>query len=252
MLILGINRSIFFCVLSIMSAMKSKFTVVLVRPEHPANVGLVARNMKNTGFGKLRLAGVTGVENDSYKTAVHAREILDNAQFYNRLEEATADLDVVFAATSKRRKNFALLSLDAAVEKMLRFPASTRVGLLFGNERTGLTSEELKYSNLRYAIPQASKQPSFNLASAVLITLFRIFTFDPKRCMRPVLERPLAQEKQIECIKMILGKLEEKGFIHKTNKKHMTEMIYDMFGRISITEEDRRLLLAIFAKGVNT
>jgi tRNA/rRNA methyltransferase len=208
--------------------------------------------MKNTGFGKLRLVGVAGIENDSFKIAVHAREILDNAKFYNRLEEATADLDIVFAATSKKRKNFTLLSLEAAVEKMVSFPDSTRVGLLFGNERTGLTSEELKYSNHRFTIPQATKQPSFNLASAVLITLFRIFTFDPKRCTEPVLGKPLPQEKQIECIKMILGKLEEKGFIHKTNKKHMTEMIYDLFGKISITEEDRRLLLAIFSKGVNT
>jgi tRNA C32,U32 (ribose-2'-O)-methylase TrmJ len=56
----------------------------------------------------------------------------------------------------------------------------------------------------------------------------------------------------VECIEIILGKLEEIGFIHKTNKKHTTEIIYDLFGRLSITEGDRRLLLAIFSKGANT
>ena len=87
-----------------MSVMSSNFTVVLVRPEHPANIGLVARNMKNTGFERLRLVGVPDIASESIRTAVHAREILDSAQIYDRLEEATADLDVVFAATSKKRK----------------------------------------------------------------------------------------------------------------------------------------------------
>jgi tRNA/rRNA methyltransferase len=66
------------------------------------------------------------------------------------------------------------------------------------------------------------------------------------------LERPLPQKKQVECIKIVLDKLEEKGFIHKTNKKHTTEMIYDLFGRLGMTEGDRKLLLAIFSKGANT
>jgi tRNA/rRNA methyltransferase len=220
-----------------------------MKPEHPANVGLVARNMKNTGFKQLRLVGVSGIEDESLKTAVHAREILESAQIYDRLDEAVADFEVIFAATSKKRKNFSHFSLEDAVEKMAQFPDSTRVGLLFGNERTGLTSEELKHSHFRFSIPQATKQPSFNLASAVLITLFHIYAH-PQRPDEHVLEKPLPKKKQVECIEIILGKLEEKGFIHKTNKKHTTEMIYDLFGRLSMTEGDRKLLLAIFSKGI--
>jgi tRNA/rRNA methyltransferase len=232
--------------------MRPKLSVVLVKPEHPANVGLVARNMKNTGFKQLRLVGVSGIADESLKTAVHAREILDSAQIYDRLDEATADLEVIFAATSKKRKNFFRISLEEAVEKMARFPDATKVGLLFGNERIGLTSEELKHSHFRFVIPQATKQPSFNLASAVLITLFRIFVHSPQRPDDRSLERPLPQKKQEECIKIVLEKLEKKGFIHKTNKKHTTEMIHDLFGRLGMTERDKKLLLAIFSKGVNT
>lgn len=246
-----ISLSIFVCSLIIMIGMKPKFFVVLVRPEHPENIGLVARSMKNTRFGRLRLVGVSCVEKESHKTAVHSRDILESAQIYDRLEEATADLEAVFAATSKKRKNYTHLSLEDAVEKMLQFSDSTRVGLLFGNERTGLTSEELKCSNFRFAIPQATSQPSYNLAAAVLITLFRIYTHTPRLPDGSKREKPLRLEDQVDCIKKILGKLEERGFIHKTNKKHMTEMIYDLFGRLDITERDRRLLLALFAKGIS-
>jgi tRNA C32,U32 (ribose-2'-O)-methylase TrmJ len=45
--------------------------------------------------------------------------------------------------------------------------------------------------------------------------------------------------------------LEQKNFIHNTNKRHMTEMIYDLFGRFALTSKDRKLLLAIFSKAVN-
>ena len=235
-----------------MNVMTSNFAVVLVRPEHPENIGLVARNMKNTGFEQLRLVGVPGIANESLRTAVHARELLDSAQIFDRLDKATEDLDVVFAATAKKRKNFSRISLEDAVEKMALFPDSTKVGLLFGNERTGLTSEELKHSHFRFAIPQATKQPSFNLASAVLITLFRIFTHTTQRSEEFLLAKPLPQKQQRECIELILVKLEETGFIHQTNKKHVTEMIHDLFGRLSMTEGDRKLLLAIFTKGAST
>lgn len=230
--------------------MKSHVTVVLVRPEHAANVGFVARNMKNTGFGHLRIVGGGGVRRESYRTAVHSAEILDSAGVYNRLEQATADLDAVFAATSKRRKNYTLLSLDEAVKKIECFPGSTRVGLLFGNERTGLTSEELKFSNFRFVIPQAMIQPSYNLAASVLITLFRIYTHNTSPQDDSGQQKPLPREEQMKCINRILGKLEERGFIHQANKKHMTEMIYDLFGRLTMTEKDSRLLLALFSKGI--
>ncbi len=233
-----------------MRAMNLEFYVVLVRPEHPSNIGLVARGMKNTGFGRLRLVGIPRLGEESYKTAVHSGDILDSAQIFDRLEEATADLEAVFAATSKKRKNYSCLPLEEAVAKMFQLPGSTRVGLLFGNERTGLLSEELKYSNFRFAIPQATPQPSYNLAAAALITLFRIYTHTPQRPDGCAPEKPLAQVDQKNCINMILGKLEEKGFIHETNKTHMTGMINDLFGRLAMTDKDRRLLLALFSKGI--
>jgi len=228
-----------------------KFAVILVGPKNPENIGLVARNMKNTGFEELRLVGVTGVDQKSYVTAVHAQEILERARFYPGVSEATADLDMIFASTSKERKNFPSVSLKEAVEEMFQFPASAKVGLLFGNERTGLTSEELRSSNFRFMIPQAARQPSYNLASAVLLTLFHIFAYDNLKEVDTAKEKPLSRIEQEEFIRLILRKLEQKNFIHSTNKRHMTEMIYDLFGRFAMTSKDRKLLLALFSKAVS-
>lgn len=226
---------------------KRRFVVICVRPEKAENIGLVARNMKNTGFENLRLVALRSLSQKSYITAVHAHDVLEKAQFYPALEQAVADLDLIFAATSKRRKNFPSMSLDEAVIKMLSFPLSTRIGLLFGNERTGLTSRELKFSNFRFTIPQASRQPSYNLASAVLLSLFHIFKSDSSK-FETGREKPLSRREQEECIQLILSKLEKRRFIHDKNKNHTSEMIYDLFGRLTLTERDRKLLLALISK----
>lgn len=225
-----------------------RFRVILARPENPENIGLVARCMKNTGFFELRLVGVKGIGEKSRKTAVHAQDILDNAHLYPDLSAAVADIELVFAATSKRRKNFPAIPLQEAVERMFLYPLSTKIGLLFGNERTGLTSDELRSSNFRFTIPQAGEQPSYNLASAVLLTLFQIYTHQNLKKAKIESDKPLSRKEQEECIRLILDKLEKRKFIHETNRRHMTDMVYDLFGRLALTEKDRNLVLALFSK----
>jgi len=237
---------------------KERFAVVLVRPESLENIGLAARAMKNTGFHELRVVGRSKVEIACPRTAVHAKDILKEASFYGDLSSATADLSVVFASTAKPRQNFSALPLDAAISLMFAFPPETRIGLLFGNERTGLTSDELLASNYRWTIPQASRQPSYNLAAAVLITLFEIFrrleVEDEKMGPSPFFDGarpgdiPLPRGDQEECIRLIIQKLEERNFLHPTNRRHTTQMLHDLLGRLAMTDRDRKLLLAMFSQ----
>src|SRR5512136_2175733 len=189
--------------------MTKRFFIILCRPESPENVGSVARAMRNTGFGCLRIVGPETMGAGAFRTAVHAKDILDGASFYPDLPAAEADLNVVFAATSKPRKNFSLLSLEEAVDRMFSFPPSTRIGLVFGNDTTGLTSLELRSSNYRFMIPQAGRQPSYNLAAAALLTLFHIFRRGKQGTsggFRPE-GIPLPRTQQEECIHIIINKL---------------------------------------------
>lgn len=231
------------------TVLKNRIAVILSHPENAENIGLVARNMKNTGFEDLRLVGIRSLEKKAWVTAVHAGDLLENARFFPDVRDAVENLDVIFAATARTRKNFSCLPLEEALNKMFTFSGTTKIGLLFGNERTGLTSEELLHSNFRFKIPQAGDQPSYNLASAVLITLFSVFSLNASGA-RALYNQPLSRSDQEECLRRILINLETIGFIHKTNKKHVEEMVYDLFGRLAMTDEDRNLLLALFSKGI--
>ncbi len=229
--------------------LSGRLFVILVRPQSLENIGLVARAMKNTGFHNLRVVGRKKFEIACPRTAVHAGEIIREAAFFPDLAAAIGDLNLVFASTAKRRKNYSVLPLEEAVAKMLTFSGKAKVGLLFGNERTGLTSAELAASNFRWSIPQASRQPSYNLSSAVLITLFELFRRNKKE-PSPFFtgqDPPLPRGEQEDCIRLILEKLEKRAFIHPTNKSHTTQMVRDLLGRLAMTERDRKLLLAMFS-----
>jgi tRNA/rRNA methyltransferase len=227
---------------------QKSFSVILAGPENPENVGLVARSMKNTGFEDLRVVGITNFKKKTYLSAVHSHDILDSACFFPGVSDAVCDLDVIFAATAKQRKNFTSISLDEAVEKMCGLSGNSRIGLLFGNERTGLTSEELLHSNFLFSIPQHRNQPSYNLAAAVLVTLFSLFRRGDVQQSADLTKKVLSRQEQEKCLGLILEKLEEIDFIHDTNKKHVNEIVFDIFGRLTMTEKDKNFLLAIFSK----
>lgn len=230
-----------------------RFAVVLSRPESAENIGLAARAMKNTGFADLRLVLDGPLDTAAYRTAVHAADILDEARVYPDLDGALADLHLVFAATARPRKNFRALRFEDALERMLAAPPGVGVGLLFGNERSGLSSDELGRSNIRFTIPQACRQPSYNLASAVLLVLFGLFVRSgPGRLPpdAPAGRIPLPRREQDALRRLLLRNLAASGFLHATNQTHMTERISDLLGRLEPTTEDRALLLALFEKAV--
>ncbi len=228
-----------------------RFRVVLSRPLNPENIGLVARAMKNTGFHGLRVVQDGPLPRTAWITAVHAEDILDRTRVYTDLTKAVSDLEVVFAAVARHRKNFPSQPLEQALARMWGFPPPARIGLLFGNERSGLSSGELRHSNFRFTIPQAAPQPSYNLAAAVLITLFQVgsrLRSEPARISDR--DRPLPRRDQEACISLILGKLEDVSFVHPGNREHVGALVHDLFGRLAMTARDRDLLLALFGKGI--
>lgn len=230
---------------------KRRFSVILVQPDSFENIGLVARGMANTGFPDLRLVGIhKPLKPEAYRTAVHAEDILDRAKYFSTLSDATSGLNLVFASTVRVRRASPLMTLSEAVQKMLEYPVQTEVGLVFGNERTGLTSEELGLSNFRFTIPQVARQPSYNLGAAVTLTLYQISI--QERMQGPASrETPLSRAEQEAAIRAFERMLDRKGFIHPTNRAFITDRVADIFRRTALTKKDRDIILALFRKALD-
>jgi TrmH family RNA methyltransferase len=230
-------------------ARPGRFAVILVRPDSPENIGLAARGMANTGFADLRLVGLGRLEAPAYRTAVHADSILDRARFFGTLPEALHGLHVVAASTARIRRDFPLVGLGEAARRLAEYPAETRIGLVFGNERTGLTAEEIGISNLRFRIPQAARQPSYNLGVAVTLALYEIAG---RGAPPPVPRRdlPLTWTEQEESGRRFGEMLDGLGFMRDTNRDFITERVRDIFRRMVLTGKDRDVILAMFRRGL--
>jgi tRNA/rRNA methyltransferase len=226
-----------------------RFAVVLVRPDSPENIGLAARGMANTGFTDLRLVGLEKLEAPAFRTAVHAEAVLDGARFFRTLSEAVDGLHLVFGSTARIRRDFPLVTMRDAVRRMFEYPPETKIGLVFGNERTGLTAAEIGLSNIRFRIPQAARQPSYNLGVAVTLTLFEI---SGRREPPPVVRRdlPLTRAEQEEAGRRFGEMLDGLGFMRDTNRGFITERVRDIFRRMVLTGKDRDVILAMFRKAL--
>jgi len=226
-----------------------RFAVVLVHPETPENIGLAARGMANTGFSDLRLVGVSALPAAAYRTAIHAEQILDGARSYATLAEALSDRHLVLASTARARGQAGLVSLDEALGRLSAYPPESRVALVFGNERTGLSARELGLSNIRFRISQAARQPSYNLGVAVTLTLFAL-AYSAGEPAPPVHERPLVHSEQEDAVRRFRDLLDGLGFMKETNRVFISRRVEDIFRRMTLTAKDRDIILAMFRRAL--
>ena len=149
--------------------------VVLVRPARPRNVAAAARAMKNMGLGTLRLVDPPPgtADRGARALAYGAWEILDAAETAPNLREAVASCTFVVGASARG-------GASAWTPRELAERADARVGrdrlaVVFGPEATGLTNAELALCHETVTIPTDLRQPSLNLAQAVLIVAYELW-----------------------------------------------------------------------------
>lgn len=156
--------------------MLDAIAIVLVRPQHPGNIGSAARAMKTMGLSDLRL-----VQPDRYPDiqanalAAGADDVLERAQVFERLEDAIADCRMVMGSTARRRGvPLPEHAPREAAQVVLESARSGRVALLFGCERACLTNEELQHCHAAVRIPANPEYSSLNLAQAVQVLCYEL------------------------------------------------------------------------------
>ena len=125
----------------------SKVYIILDHPDECRNIGSACRAMANSDITHLRIVGKKS-DYDEEKVrilSIHAFSIWENAVFFDSIEEATKDCYVSAGTTrrrGKKRKEW-LLTPDEFCNKVSEIE-SGKLAVIFGNERTGLTDEELE------------------------------------------------------------------------------------------------------------
>lgn len=222
--------------------------VILCRPEESRNVGAVCRAMANCGMKKLRIIGKK-CEFDEERVrilAVHAAPIWENAEFFGSITDAAADC-VLCAGTTRRRgkKRGKLLLPEEFAEKAAAVAESGTVAVVFGNERTGLTEDEIDECTVGVTIPSHPDFESLNLSHAVQIVAYQLFRTAARNSpgYRPI---PLVRLEQT--VGTISADLQKIGFFKVAGKSDMEKFWRDVLSRAALSEGEADYIEKLFDK----
>ena len=150
--------------------------VVLVRPRNPLNIGACARAMANFGHSELVVLDPYEPVWKETRSAPDAEEVVHQARAVSTWDEAVAGSSVVIGTSSfhQRPMEHAVLELPNLNRYLAAYPASERVTLVFGSERSGLSNAELARCRAIIRIPTQSGSPSLNLGHAVAVVLYEL------------------------------------------------------------------------------
>jgi TrmH family RNA methyltransferase len=167
--------------------------LVLVSPHYPENVGACARAIKTMGITRLCLVTPGRLalpEHEmAFKMAVRSWDVLESAQIFASLSDAVRGSDLVFATTARRGQNGLLTPRQAAELAQREVARGLRFSIVLGNEKTGLSSAELKRCTHRVRIPMAADQPSINLAQSAQLLAYEWFSTGLAERTKEAIER---------------------------------------------------------------
>ena len=154
----------------------AKIRFVLVETSHPGNLGAAARAIKTMGFSAINLVA-PGCRFDatSHAMAAGADDLLDLARVTDSLDQALADCIFTVAATARPR-DLGPQSLDARAAALALCQQAARgpVALVFGNETSGLSNQQLRRCDALAHIPVDPAFSSLNLAAAVQVFAYEL------------------------------------------------------------------------------
>jgi len=227
-------------------------SLLLNQIEGPVNLGFICRAMANTGFSRLYYTGdLSGDEDGSRRFAVHASEILQNAQKLDSFSALIKGQDVVFGFTPRQPwqdgRSLDMDGFHANFSKVLA--EGKRIGLLFGNEQRGLENNHLARCHFRVSLPTSENYVSMNLAQAVLVVLWELRRSSniPSPLQEGAPETATAEEQQA-LLDNIHRFLETIGFLNPQNPEQLWREVQPLFATRDWNKRELTLLHAIFGK----
>jgi tRNA/rRNA methyltransferase len=241
-------------------------SVILIEPQLPDNIGMVARACANFGLDDLRLVDPRdGWPNEKARIAASgANYIIDDAAAYETFDAALGDLNWICATTARQRdlRKPVLTPEQAVAEMRRRIEAGQRCGVVFGRERNGLETHEVARTDAVVMIPVNSRFASLNLAQAVLIlgyewmrasgqaTLGRVTTFEQPLNSGLYLndQAPATREELLGFFDHLELELERQGFFSSPDKRpSVVNNLRTMFLRAEPTGQEVKTLRGIVA-----
>ena len=228
----------------------NNISFILHKPQLSENIGACARGMKNFNFQKLVVINPKPIfPNDKIlATSVGAKNIINKSKNFANLEIALKNIDIVIATSARfRNKNIKHIQLEDL--KNINF--KKKVAFLFGSEASGLSNNEISYSNYTLQIPTNPNFKSLNLSHSLIIIAQYVSSIISPNKLKFDKSNKVKSASKKEILKMAslcLHNLEEINFFKPKEKKPiMLENLRNIFYRMDLSSKETRILSSVFA-----
>jgi TrmH family RNA methyltransferase len=223
-----------------------RLRVLLVSTRNPLNIGAAARAMSNFGFRRLRVVNPYEPAFREARSAVGASSVLASAEQYKSVAEAVGDCNLVVGTTAVRHRNLhhPLRRLEEGARLIRRRLRSSRVALLFGSEKFGLSNEDLSHCHWLIRIPTHDENISMNLGQAVAVCLYELIR-EAKTPRQPE-KLPRATAAEVERITAkLLEVLHASGFLEMRRVADADARIRRVVRRLNLPARDAVIWLGM-------
>ncbi|WP_297057883.1 RNA methyltransferase [Thermosulfurimonas sp.] len=216
--------------------------VVLVETLYPENIGSAARACANFGVSQLILVRPRDLHPEKMR-AMATRSglpILEGMKIYDDLVSALSDFNYVVGTTARLGKQRKVHeTIREIVPRLVDLSQENRIAFLFGNEKWGLTNEDLYHCHTVVTIP-TTEAASLNVAQAVVIVLYEMF------CASAEVELPkprLATVKELEIMYEIIREtLKRIDYIPHQNETLWMTTVRRFLSRLDLTAQEVRVI----------
>jgi tRNA/rRNA methyltransferase len=224
--------------------------IILVEPQLGENIGMAARAMGNFALSRLRIVNPRdGWPNiAAQRAAAGADDILAHTELFETVEQAVADLDLLFATTARAHDQAkpVMGPQAAATEIAAHVGRGAKAGILFGRERWGLTNEEVARANRIITFPVNPGFASLNLAQAVLLMGYEWFKHAAEGALpfaMPERSERASQHQTDAFFENLVRELDRVEFLRPAEKRDtMLVNLRNIFLRMEPTRQDMHTL----------
>ena len=228
----------------------NNISFILHKPQLSENIGACARAMKNFSFQKLILVSPKPIfPNDKIlATSVGAKNIINKTQCFSNIEKSLKNIDIVIATSARfRNKNVKHLQL----EDLKKINYKKKIAFLFGSESSGLSNDEISYSNYTLQIPTNPDFKSLNLSHSLIIIaqyVSSIINSNVTYFKKSNKVKSASKNDIIAMANLCIKNLEEVNFFKSKEKKPiMLENLRNIFYRMDLSTKEIRILSGVFA-----
>ncbi len=226
---------------------------VLVETSHPGNIGSAARAIKTMGFSELVLVNPRyphALEDEqAIALASGATDVLAGARIVGTLDEALDGCNISVALAATLREFSPPVFEPRQLAERLAGDEALRAALVFGNERFGLSNEEVMKCSALVSIPANAAYSSLNLSQAVQVLAYecRMAALgEPREPSGIGFRGELASAEQVEgMFRHLEQALVEIEFLDPENPKKLMPRLRRMFARTQLETEEVNILRGI-------